>query len=303
MTRRLLSVVPTVLGVSLLVFAFLHAVPGDPVEIMLGEAASARDVASMRQQLGLDRPLPEQLAHFAARLVRGDLGHSIAFRAPVAQVVLDRLPATALLACAALVLAVTSAIPLGIAAALRPGSAIDRAARIASLGGVAVPSFVTGPLLVLVFAVGLGWLPVSGAGGPAHVVLPAVTLALGMSGVLVRLTRSAMLDALSADHLRTARAKGAAPARVTLVHALRTALPPVVTVVGLQTGALLAGAIVTETIFAWPGVGRLVVQAIGARDYPLVQGCVLAIGLAYVAVNLLTDIALAALDPRLRDDG
>jgi ABC-type dipeptide/oligopeptide/nickel transport system permease component len=303
MSRRLLSIVPTILGVSLLVFGFLHAVPGDPVEIMLGESASARDVASLRSALGLDRPLPEQLALFASRLARGDLGHSIAFRAPVADVILDRLPATALLAGVALLLAVAAAIPLGIAAALRPGSPLDRVARFASLTGVAVPSFVSGPLLVLVFAIGLGWLPVSGAEGPAHVVLPAVTLALGMSGVLVRLTRSAMLDALSDDHLRTARAKGAGPARVTLVHALRTALPPVVTVVGLQAGALLAGAIVTETIFAWPGVGRLVVQAIGARDYPLVQGCVLAIGLAYVLVNLLTDVALAALDPRLRDDG
>lgn len=302
MTRRLLSVVPTLLGVSVLVFAFLHAVPGDPVEIMLGESASAPDVASLRRAFGLDRPLVEQLAHFAARLVRGDLGYSIAFRAPVAGVILDRLPATALLACAALVLAVATAIPLGIAAALRPGSLLDRMARIASLAGVAVPSFVSGPLLVLVFAIGLGWLPVSGADGPAHLVLPAVTLALGMSGILVRLTRSAMLDALSADHLRTARAKGATPARVVLVHALRTALPPVVAVVGLQAGALLAGAIVTETIFAWPGVGRLVVQAISARDYPLVQGCVLAIGCAYVLVNLVTDVALAVLDPRLRDD-
>jgi peptide/nickel transport system permease protein len=167
---------------------------------------------------------------------------------------------------------------------------------------VAVPSFVLGPVLVLLFAIGLGWLPVSGDDGPASVVLPALTLAAGMGAVLLRLTRVAVLEALGADHLRTARAKGAGPVRVTFVHALRTALPPVVTVIGLQAGALLAGAIVTETIFAWPGVGRLVVQAIGARDYPLVQGCVLAIGLAYVAVNLVTDLVLAGLDPRLRDE-
>jgi peptide/nickel transport system permease protein len=302
MTRRLLSIVPTLVGVTLLVFAFLHAVPGDPVEIMLGESASARDVAGLRSALGLDRPLPEQLALFASRLAHGDLGASIAFRAPVATVIRERLPATLLLAVAALVLAVAGAIPLGVAAALRPHSAVDRLARFASLAGVAIPSFVLGPLHVLVFSIGLGWLPVSGSGGPAYVVLPAATLALGMGAVLVRLTRTAMLEVLSSDHLRTARAKGAGPMRVAIVHALRSALPPVVTVIGLQAGALLAGAIVTETIFAWPGVGRLVVQAIGARDYPLVQGCVLTIGLVYVVVNLLTDVALALLDPRIRDE-
>jgi peptide/nickel transport system permease protein len=300
-TRRLGSIVPTVLGVVFLVFAFLHAVPGDPVEIMLGESASARDVAALRHALDLDRPLAAQLVSFLERLARGDLGSSLAFRAPVAAVIRERLPATVLLAVCALGLAVTIAVPLGVAAALRPRSALDRAARAVSLVGVAVPSFVLGPLLVLVFAIDFGWLPVSGHGRPAHLVLPAATLALGLAGVLVRLTRTAMLEALGADHLRTARAKGAGPMRVTIVHALTTALPPVVTVIGLQTGALLAGAIVTETIFAWPGIGRLVVQAIGARDYPLVQGCVLVIGLSYVLVNLLTDVVLAALDPRLRD--
>jgi peptide/nickel transport system permease protein len=302
MTRRLATIVPTVLGVVLLVFAFLHAVPGDPVEIMLGESASPAELAATRHALGLDRPLPDQLAGFVGRLARGDLGTSIAFRAPVASVIRERLPATLVLAASALLLAVAAALPLGTAAAVRPGSLVDRGARLVSLAGVAVPSFVLGPVLVLVFAIGLGWLPVSGNDGAAHVVLPATTLALGMSGVLVRLTRAAMLDALSADHLRTARAKGAGTARVTLVHALRTALPPVVTVIGLQAGALLAGAIVTETIFAWPGVGRLVVQAIGARDYPLVQGCVLTIGLTYVLVNLATDVVLALLDPRVRDE-
>ena len=301
MTRRLLSIVPTLVGVTLLVFAFLHAVPGDPVEIMLGESASARDVAGLRAALALDRPLPEQLALFAARLAHGDLGASIAFHAPVATVIRERLPATLLLAVTALCLAIGGAIPVGVAAALRPHSAVDRLARFASLVGVAIPSFVLGPVLVLVFAIGLGWLPVSGSGGPAYVVLPAMTLALGMGAVLVRLTRAAMLEVLGQDHLRTARAKGAGPMRVAVVHALRSALPPVVTVIGLQAGALLAGAIVTETIFAWPGVGRLVVQAIGARDYPLVQGCVLTIGLVYVVVNLLTDLALAFLDPRMRD--
>ena len=302
MTRRLLSVVPTALGVVVLVFVFLHAVPGDPVEIMLGESASAGDVAAFRHALGLDRPLPAQLAGFVARLAQGDLGESIAFRAPVRTVVLERLPSTMLLAATALVLAIAIALPLGVAGALRPGSLVDHAARLGSLVGVIAPSFVAGPLLVLVFGIALRWLPISGRGGVAHLVLPAVTLALGMTSVLTRLTRAAMLDVLAADHLRTARAKGAGPARVTIVHALRSALPPVVATIGLQAGALLAGAVVTETIFAWPGVGRLVVQAIGARDYPLVQGCVLAIGLSYIAVNLVTDLALVALDPRLRDD-
>jgi peptide/nickel transport system permease protein len=257
MTRRLLSVLPTLLGVTILVFAFLHAVPGDPVEIMLGESAAPADVAGLRSALGLDRPLPEQLARFVGRAARGDLGASIAFRAPVATVIAERFPATALLAACALALAIATALPLGIAAALRPGSLVDYGARIASLAGSAVPTFVAGPLLVLVFAIGLRWAPISGNATAAHLVLPAVTLALGMAGVLTRLTRAAMLDALAADHLRTARAKGAGPVRVTLVHALRTALPPIVTVIGLQAGALLAGAIVTETIFAWPGVGRL----------------------------------------------
>jgi peptide/nickel transport system permease protein len=302
MTRRLLSVVPTVVGLVVLVFAVVHAVPGDPVEIMLGESASPADVAALRRELGLDRPLPAELARFLGRLARGDMGTSIAFRAPVTTVVLERLPATAWLALVALVLAVAGAVPLATVAAVRAGGAVDRIVRTASLAGVAVPSFVLGPVLVLLFAIGLGWLPVSGDDGPASVVLPALTLAAGMGAVLLRLTRVAVLEALGADHLRTARAKGAGPVRVTFVHALRTALPPVVTVIGLQAGALLAGAIVTETIFAWPGVGRLVVQAIGARDYPLVQGCVLAIGLAYVAVNLVTDLVLAGLDPRLRDE-
>ena len=300
--RRALAIVPTLAGVVLVVFAFLHAVPGDPVEIMLGEAASPADVAGMRRDLGLDRPLPAELAQFAWRLAHGDLGESLALRAPVARLVAARLPATAELALAALVLALVVAVPLGIAAAVRAGSTLDRVARTVSLAGVAAPTFVTGPLLVLVFALGLGWLPISGRAGVRSLVLPAATLALGMIGVLTRLTRTAVLDALGADHLRTARAKGAAPLRVLAVHALRTALPPVVTVVGLQAGALLTGAVVTETIFAWPGLGRLLVQAIGARDYPLVQGCVLAIGCIYVLVNLATDLVHALLDPRVRSD-
>ena len=299
--RRLALLGPTLLGVGTLVFAFLHLVPGDPVEIMLGEAAAPADVAALRHDLGLDRPLSAQYVGFLGRALHGDLGHSLVFHEPVSRVITERYPATLALAGAALMLALATALPLGIAAALRPGSTIDRLARLASLAGVCLPSFWLGPLLILGFAIHLRWLPVSGRGGLAHLILPATTLGLGMAGILVRLTRESMLGALREDYVRTARAKGAPPWRVVGVHALRNALLPVTTVAGLQVGALLSGAIITETIFAWPGLGRLVVQAIAARDYPLVQGCVLAIGVTYVAVNTLTDLLHRAIDPRLGD--
>jgi ABC-type dipeptide/oligopeptide/nickel transport system permease component len=299
--RQLVLVLPTLLGVVTLVFAFLHLVPGDPVEIMLGDSAAPADVAALRHDLGLDRPLPAQYARFLMRIAHGDLGRSIAFRAPVATVIGDRYPATLELAGAAFLLALSLAVPLGVLAAARAGSMLDRLTRIASLAGACLPSFWLGPLLILGFSIGLGWLPVSGRGGPLHLILPAVTLALGMMGVLVRLVRASMLEALGEDYIRTARAKGTPGWRVVAVHALRNALMPVTTVAGLQAGALLAGAILTETIFAWPGLGRLVVEAISARDYPLVQGCVLTIGVSYVTVNLVTDLVYQAIDPRLRD--
>ncbi len=299
--RRLALLVPTLLGVATLVFAFLHLVPGDPVEIMLGESAAPVDVAELRRELGLDRPLLVQYGRFLAHAVRGDLGRSIVYRAPVSHVIATRYPATLELAAAALLVALALALPLGIVAAVRPRSALDRGARLASLAGVCLPSFWLGPLLILVFSLRLGWLPVSGRGGIAHLVLPAVTLGLGMAGILVRMTRTSMLAALREDYVRSARAKGASERRVVLVHALRNALVPVTTVAGLQAGALLAGAIITETIFAWPGLGRLVVQAIDARDYPLVQGCVLAIAASYVVVNTATDLLQRAIDPRIGD--
>src|SRR5439155_8673318 len=289
------------LGVATLVFGFIHLVPGDPVEIMLGESAAAADVAALRHDLGLDRPLPVQYARFLLHAARGDLGRSIAFRAPVTEVIGGRIPATLELAGAALLIALGLALPLGIAAALRPRSAIDRGARAASLAGICLPAFWLGPLLILLFAIRLGWLPVSGRGGLAHLVLPALTLGLGMMGILVRLTRASMIAALGEDYVRTARAKGAPGWRIVLVHALRNALPPVATVAGLQAGGPLAGAIITETIFAWPGIGRLAVQAIDARDYPLVQGSVLVVGVTYVAINTATDLLHRVLDPRLRD--
>jgi peptide/nickel transport system permease protein len=300
--RRLLLVVPTLAGLTALVFCLVHLVPGDPIDIMLGEGAAAADVQTLRASLALDRPLPEQFVHFAGGLLRGDLGTSIAFRTPVTQVIAARYPATVELGVAALLLAVALGIPLGVLAATRRGSLLDRCARAASLLGVCCPSLWLAPVLVLIFSMQLGWLPVSGRGGIAHLALPAVSLAVGMLGILVRLTRASVLAVLADGHVLAARARGAPPWLVTWRHVVRTALVPVVTVIGLQAGALLAGAVVTETIFAWPGVGRLLVQAIGARDYPLVQGCVLAIGLTYVAVNLCTDVLLARLDPRLRDD-
>jgi len=300
--RRLVLLLPTVLGVATLTFVVLHFVPGDPVDVLLGESATPADREALRRDLGLDRPLAAQYVHFLAGLSRGDLGQSLAFRAPVARVVASRYPATLELAAAALVAALLVALPLGVAGALRPKSWIDRAARIASLAGACIPTLCLGPVLMLLFSLQLGWLPVSGRGGIAHLVLPAATLGLGMAGVLVRQTRTSVLAALQEDYVRTARAKGLPEWRVVLSHTLRNALIPVVTVSGLQAGSLLAGAVITETIFAWPGVGRLTVQAIGARDFSLVQGCVLAMGITYVLVNSLTDLLYRVIDPRLRDE-
>ncbi len=301
LVRRLLLLVPTMLGAATIVFALLRAVPGDPVEIMLGESASPADVAALRRDLGLDGPPAVQYLTFLSRVARGDLGISITYRAPVTTVIAARYGATLELAGAAALVAVGFALPLGLLAAARPRSLVDRLARLVSLLGACLPSFWLGPLLILVFSIELGWLPVSGRAGLDSVVLPALTLGLGMAGILVRLTRATMLAALREDWIRTARAKGLPEWRVFALHALRSALPPVVTVAGLQAGALLAGAIITETIFAWPGLGRLVVQAIDARDYPLVQGCVLAIAFTYLLMNTAADLLHRVLDPRLRD--
>jgi peptide/nickel transport system permease protein len=303
MRRRLLLLPATLLGALVLVFAFLHLVPGDPVEVMLGEFAMPADIESMRRGLGLDRPLPEQFVRFLGGLATGDLGDSIAFRAPVARVIAERYPATLELTAAALLLALLAGVPLGVLAAIRQGSATDGFIRGFSLLGVCVPSVWLGPLLILVFSIRLAWLPVSGRGSLAHLVLPAATLALGMAAILVRLTRASMLAVLHDAHLRTAAAKGASACRTVTYHALPSALPPVATVVGLQAGALLAGAIVTETVFAWPGIGRLLVQAIAARDYPLVQGCVLVVAVTYILMNTIADLLVAWLDPRTREDG
>lgn len=301
--RRLLYAVPTAWGAATLVFLLIHMIPGDPVEVMLGETARPEDLSAMRAALGLDRPLPEQYGRFLWGAVRGDLGESLQFREPVSAILARRFPATLALAAAALLVAVAVAIPLGALAAVRRDTALDRGLMVAALLGVSLPSFWIGPLLMLVFAVYLGWFPVAGAESPGAVVLPAVTLGLGLAGILSRMTRASMLEALGADYVSVARAKGASEPRAVLRHALRNALIPILTLLGLQFGGLLAGSVITETIFSWPGVGSLLVGSIQARDFPLAQGCVLLIAMGYVAANLATDLLYSAADPRIRGAG
>ncbi|ROR32305.1 nickel ABC transporter permease [Inmirania thermothiophila] len=298
---RLGSAAVVVAGVVLVVFLLIHLVPGDPVEAMLGEGATAADRAALRRDLGLDRPLAEQLAAYLGGLARGDLGVSLYARRPVAELVAERLPATLELAAAGLAVALLLALPLGVVAAVRRGGWPDRTAMAFSLAGISIPNFWLGPLLMLLFSLRLGWLPVSGREGPASLVLPALTLGTGLAAVLARMVRASLLEVLAEDYIRTARAKGLPERAVILRHGLRNALLPVATLLGLQLGALLAGAVITETVFSWPGIGSLTVEAIRRRDYPLVQGCVLVIALAYVAVNTLTDLAYAWIDPRVRE--
>ncbi|HVO22034.1 MAG TPA: nickel ABC transporter permease [Candidatus Margulisiibacteriota bacterium] len=297
---RLFLAVPTVFGVVTLVFLLIHLVPGDPVDVMLGETARAADKVRLRHQLGLDRPLPIQYARYLRRLARADLGRSLHSGRPVRRMIVARYPATLELAAGALFFAVLLAAPLGIAAAARPNSLLDALCRGGALVGAALPNFWLGPLLILMFAIAVEWAPVSGRDGLAHLVLPALTLGMGMAAVLIRMLRATLLERLGDDYIRTARAKGASEPRVVLTHALRNAVLPVVTVLGLQAGGLLAGAIITETVFAWPGIGRLTLLAIQTRDYPLVQGCMLVIALTYVLINLCTDLLYGAIDPRLR---
>ena len=299
--RRLVALLPTMLGTATLVFLLLHLVPGDPVDVMLGESAAPAAREELRGRLGLDRPLAVQYGAYLAAAARGDLGESIRSGRPVADLVAERLPATALLALVACLLAACIGIPLGALAAVNRGRSLDRLALAVSLAAVATPSFWLGPMLVLLLSVELGLLPVAGSGSPAHLVLPALTLAAGMSGILVRMTRAALLETLSDDYERTARAKGASPLRVIVRHVLPNAATPLLSVIGLQLGAVLAGSVVTETIFAWPGLGRLVVEAIQARDYPVVQGAVLVIATTTVLANLAADLAQALVDPRLAD--
>ena len=297
--QRLLLFLPTLLGALTLVFLLIHVVPGDPVEAMLGETASNADKAALARALGLDRPLFIQYVHFLADLAHGDLGRSLYNQGSVADLILRRMPATLELTVAAMALALLISFPLGILAAARRGSASDRLALLFSLFGLAMPNFWLGPLFMIVFSIQLGWLPVSGRGGIAHLFLPALTLGLAMAAILTRMIRSGLIETIHEDYIRTARAKGLGELRIWVKHALRNSLTSVVTIVGLQFGSLLAGAIVTESIFSWPGLGRLTLQAIQTRDYPLVQGCVLAIAFSYLVVNLLTDMVYRVVDPRV----
>ena len=298
--QRLVGALLVMFGVVSLVFLLIHLIPGDPVEVMLGESASGADREALRAALGLNLPLPVQYLDYLAGLLQLDLGTSIHFRRPVAELLLERLPATGLLAMATLVVTVLLALPLGIMAAVHRNTVWDSGAMGFSMLGVSIPNFWLGPLLILVFSLWLGWFPVSGQSGFGSVVLPALTLGTGLTAVLSRMVRSSMLEVLGEDYIRTARAKGLPPHRVVLQHGLRNALLPVITLLGLQLGALLAGAVITETVFSWPGVGLLMIEAIQSRDYPVVQACVLLISLSYVIVNLLTDIAYAWIDPRIR---
>ena len=300
LARRLALTIPVLLGVATLVFSLIHLIPGDPAQVMLGEAAPEAEVAQLRRQLGLDRPLPEQYLAFLGGLMRADLGTSLRTGTPVTSQLLERVPATFELAAAAMAVALAVAIPLGIVAAVWRGAIVDHVAMTLSLAGVCLPNFWLGPLLAIVFAVELGWLPVSGRGSVEHLVLPAVSLGAALAAILARMTRASLVEQLREPYVLAARARGASRARAVLFHAFRNSLIPIVTLVGLQFGAVLTGAVITETIFSWPGIGRLLVQSIGFRDYPLVQGCILLIAVIYVGMNLVTDLLYVVLDPRIR---
>ena len=298
--RRLLLTVPVLLGVATLVFSLIHFVPGDPAQAMLGDGASAQDIAELRASLGLDKPLLDQYVSFLRHAIAGDLGRSFRTGQPVTTMIIERVPATAELAVAAMIVAIVIAIPLGVLAAVWRGTAVDYGAMTFALAGVSIPNFWLGPLLAIVFAVELGWLPVSGRGTPGHLVLPAISLGMALAAILARMTRASLLDELNELYVRAARARGVSRAAAITLHALRNSLVPLLTIVALQFGAVLTGAVITETIFAWPGIGRLLIQSIGFRDYPMVQGCILLIAVTYVTVNLATDLLYGALDPRIR---
>jgi peptide/nickel transport system permease protein len=310
LVRRLLLLAPVLTGVSVIVFLVLHLAPGDPAEIMLGPQATQEDRLRLRADLGLDDPLHRQYARWLGHVARGDLGRSLWMRRPVLGEVLVRLKATLILTGTALVLSSIGGIALGILSATRPNSWLDRTSAVASLFGASMPVFWLGIVLMVIFSLTLRWLPASGMYAPygggdlrdllSHLVLPALTLAAASVTIVARLTRSAMLEVLGQDYIRTARAKGLVERRVVVRHALKNALVPIVTVIGVQAGYLLGGAVLTETVFAWPGVGTLMVQGILARDIPLVQGCVLVVALTFVLVNLFVDVLYAWLDPRIR---
>jgi ABC-type dipeptide/oligopeptide/nickel transport system permease component len=298
--RRTLLLIPILFAVLTIVFAFLRLIPGDPVEAMLGEGARSVDVAAMRKELLLDQPLVTQYFHYLGGVFRGDLGNSWNTRVPVASAIASRLPATLELAAGGMIIAILVAFPLGIIAAKNMNRWPDRIAMIMAVASSAIPHFWLAPLLILLFSIFLGWFPVSGTGSFWHVVLPSLTLGLALAAILVRMIRSSMLEELQSDYIRTARAKGTPERTILLKHALPNAMLPVLTILGLQFGSLLTGAIITETIFSWPGIGRLLIQAIYSRDYPLVQGCILVFASLYAFVNLAVDLLYGVLDPRIQ---
>lgn len=297
---RVLSLLTVVFGVITLVFFLLHIVPGDPVQVMLGESATPADQAQLREKLGLDQPLLQQWLTYLIQLRHGDLGHSLHSQEPIVEILWQRLPATIELAIAGLFIAILIAIPLGSLAALRQNTVYDQGAMIFSLLGVSIPHFWLGPLLIIIFSLNLGWFPVSGREGWSSLVLPALTLGTALAAILARMVRATLLEVLHEDYIRTARAKGLNEIAIILHHALRNAALPIITILGLQLGTLLGGAVITETVFAWPGIGQLTIESIQQRDYPIVQACVLLISLSYVLVNTLTDLLYAGLDPRVR---
>jgi ABC-type dipeptide/oligopeptide/nickel transport system permease component len=300
LAQRMLYMIPVVWIVVSAVFLLIHVIPGDPVQQMLGEGAAGADVAAARHAYGLDAPLGTQYVRYWSRVLHGDFGRSIRYGQSVASLVATRYPFTLQLTLAALLIAIVLALPAGVRSAQRPNRWDDRTISVVSLFGLSFPNFALGPILILIFSIGLGWLPVSAAGSLSHLILPAITMGGALAAILTRMVRTSMLEELSQDYVRTARAKGLPENVVVYRHALRNALIPVITVLGLQFGALLAGAIVTETIFSWPGLGRLTIQAISNRDYYLVQGCILAISATYVVVNFLTDLVYSAVNPRIR---
>ena len=300
MISRLLSALITLLGVVTLVFFLIHFIPGDPVEYILGDSARPADRNALRLQLGLDQPLLLQYSSYLINLLSLDLGRSLHSNQSVTALLAERFPATLELALAAFLIAVTIAVPLGVMAAKRRGTAWDSSAMTMSLLGVSIPNFWLGPMLILLFSLWLGWTPVSGREQAGSLILPAITLGASLSAVLARMVRSTLLEVLNEDYIRTARAKGLKESSVIWRHALMNAMLPVVTLLGLQLGALLAGAVITETVFSWPGIGSLLVESIQKRDYPLVQGCVLLVAVSYLLINTTTDLLYQLLDPRIR---
>ncbi|MCU7939249.1 MAG: ABC transporter permease [gamma proteobacterium symbiont of Bathyaustriella thionipta] len=297
---RIFSAFIVIFGVVFIVFMLIHMVPGDPVEVMLGESATAIDREALRHSLGLDKPLWQQFAHFLHGLINFDLGHSLHSKKPITELISARIGPTVELTLASLLVAFIIAFPLGVLAALNKDKFADAGAMSFSLLGVSIPNFLMGPLLILFFSVFLGWFPVSGKSDFSSLILPALTLGTALAAVLSRMIRASLLEILNEDYIRTAKAKGLSRTRIIVIHALRNALLPVITLIGLQIGALLAGAVITEIVFSWPGLGQLTIEAIQKRDYPVVQVCILLISTSYVVVNTLTDIVYGLLDPRIR---